>query len=171
MGKRTKNTAKERPKECVRLAQARRALKLTQVEMAAALKIPGVDQGRYKTYETRTLPTREVLAAVEKHLGLPARAFLPENTISDAEFNQIISEVVGKSAKKPPSVKEVLPNVRFNTDPAAEGRDVTEVAVGQNTLEMITGAINELKQTVAENRKAILELQELAKRGFRKGRH
>lgn len=157
------------PQACIRLKQLREALGLKQREMGKLLG--DVPQGRYKQYETRTRPTREVVAAVEKQFGLPPAAFLSDETISESDFNHLIENLRDGVERKRTKLISSSQSVR-HTDIRGDvvSREVAEGVMGQNSLDFILGTLAEIKADIAKNRQAIADLQASNKPGFRKGR-
>jgi transcriptional regulator with XRE-family HTH domain len=157
------------PQACIRLKQLRKALGLKQREMGQLLG--DVPQGRYKQYEIRTRPTREIVAAVEKQFGLPPAAFLSDESIQDSDFNQMLVELRDGTVRK---VTKLIHSSQLGRHTDIRG-DVasreTEGQVGQGSIDFILTTLAEIKADIAKNRQAIADLEEARnKPGFRKGR-
>lgn len=170
MGRKAKKEPPARPIGCIRLKVFREALGLTQREMGAQLG--GLAQDRYKQYEGRTRPTRELLTSIEKQFNIPPTVFLSDETIPEVAFNKFI--IAMKENRQSVSTFFTKPSqvVLHNGGRGDDNPVTAEGNVGQGSIDFILTTLAEMKAEIAGNKKAIAELQEGAnsKKGPTKGR-
>jgi transcriptional regulator with XRE-family HTH domain len=156
------------PQACTRLKRLRETLGLKQREMGKLLG--DVPQGRYKQYETRTRPTREIVAAVEQQFGLPPAVFLSDESIPESDFNQMLVDLRDGTVRKATDLVQFSHMDRHTDIRGDVGSHKAEGQVGQGSLDFILTTLAEIKADIARNKQAIAALQEAPKAGFRKGR-
>jgi transcriptional regulator with XRE-family HTH domain len=157
------------PQACARLKRLRETLGLKQREMGKLLG--DVPQGRYKQYETRTRPTREIVAAVEKQFGLPPAAFLSDESIQESDFNHLIEKLRDGTVREMTKLIQSSHIDRHTDISGDRGSREAEGQVGQGSIDFILTTLAEIKADIAKNRQAIANLEEARnKPGFRKGR-
>ncbi len=94
---RSRSPSPTRPVACQRLKEIRLALGMTQSELAGLL---GMKQDKYKQYETRTRPPREVMTPLGKLYGIQPLIFLDESEASEAAFDKLIVELRSQMSRK-----------------------------------------------------------------------
>lgn len=171
MQKRAKTDPSDRPAMCLRLKQIRELTGFKGWQMAEILGVVG-GQPTYKTYETRTRPTREIVGMVERRLGVPAKALLDNGGVSDEEFNEYLQELRARMPKVLAIFNQIHTLASQGKGVGTTSDNPAEGEMGQDTTEAIFRLIRMMGDQIERNSKAIQDLtDEIKKPGFRKGRN